>query len=206
MDRLTDINNEDYCYKHCGAGCSEHAIPCMEKVIYKKLAMYEDTGLEPGEIANVLHGGIVLSQESVEREKKLAELEAEVAHLAHNNDNAERICRRYADGLNAYKALASIDDVQKWAKAERDGKLVVLPTDMFNTCYAVSPINCEYEDCTMLEDDGSCKPVENGTVPFECPHQVYEIKPYKLRFMDLHEIRLFATREEAEKALEEING
>ena len=81
--------------------------------------------------------------------------------------------------------------IRELLKADRDGRLVVLPCKVGDTIYHTSKVRTSHfeNDKIIIDDEGRWKIYE---MPFALVHLTYIGKSY------------FLTREEAEKALEEM--
>lgn len=98
-----------------------------------------------------------------------------------------------------------LEKIKKWIKADKDGRLVMLPCKVGDTVWAVSGkiIKCEIEE-TYLCDGADCKrcPFNNWTQ--DCSGECYcdcEYGNGSFKDSDIGKT-IFLTREEAESALE----
>ena len=85
--------------------------------------------------------------------------------------------------LNAYKELGSLDRLRELAKADREGRCVVLPAPLGNTVYRIEYV----EQCQGRYEIGICK------------HR-FDILFYAMECRNFGKT-VFLTREEAEAAL-----
>lgn len=188
MKRLSDNAIEIVNELHTEDSHDSEYVPIIDAL--NSLAAYEDTGLEPEEI-----------QEAVDLFKgwKDADIPKELKSWVERCTWHVRKCKELRRELDEYK------------KAEAEGRLVVLPCKLGDTVYCITECSCEnidevYTKCEFYgygTDDMICtRP--SGT---KCPYQ-YRVSEYRATEMNIFIFvrqwgkRAFATREEAEKALE----
>lgn len=161
---------------------------CTQKEVWERLKAYEDTGLTP---------------EEVERSK--LEIEAGCVRA---------IARMYGIDINR---------LRKFAEADRDGRVVVLPCKVTDKLYVVGKkqiVGCDIAE-TYLNDDGTIEYLVNFECAEDCTgcpfdsweresvsdeyHCCGEYGDGSVRSKDFGKT-VFLTREEAEKALQEMEG
>lgn len=121
MERLTDIcwgnldpweccGQDHYCQRGCHekGGCANG---CIVPKIYSRLAAYEDTGLEPEEIEDLVSGREITPEAEYAINKHANSLIERMDALLHQDDSE----------LAAYRALGSIAHLRELVQAEKDG-------------------------------------------------------------------------------------
>lgn len=165
---------EQYIYNSC-KGCPVQE--CMAK-----LAEYEDTGLEPEEV----------------KQLNASDASKEESSIKYYNE-----MRKYRDELKYYKKL------------EVQGLLIKLPCKVGDTVYEID-IDCIEKDCpywhegsAVFRDDGDCV-LEPDDAKYCNNFVIHEVIMTNLNCIirliteDSIGKTVFLTREEAEKALEEM--
>lgn len=161
---------------------------CTQKEVWERLKAYEDTGLTP---------------EEVERSK----LEIEAGCV-------KAIARTYGIDINR---------LRKFAEADRDGRMVVLPCKVTDKLYVVGKkqiVGCDIAE-TYLNDDGTIEYLVNFECAEDCtgcPFDSWERESVSDEYhcggengdgsvssKDFGKT-VFLSREEAEKALQEMEG
>ena len=112
----------------------------------------------------------------------------------------------FEDGeLSWLKDVADLlEELKSYKQAEEQGRLVILPCKVGDTVYTLS---CRYE----CKNDYDCKVYQKwkceDNIPCEYEKKIYYVKEAKFCFPMLQTIggKVFFTREEAEKKLEEMN-
>ncbi len=165
-------------------------------VMRNRLAEYEDTGLTPKEIEDMV---------------SVREITPE----------AEYAIDKHADNLiqKLEQLIAQTDEkneLQRYKDAEKQGLLVWLPCKVGDTVYWIMVCSCEnidgvYSKCEFYgyepNYEADCK-ICNRPEGTKCPHQ-YRISEGRAKEMNILMIArnlgktVFLTREEAEKALED---
>ena len=144
----------------------------------------------------------------MERLTKRAPVEFGYAEYVWNGDVDEQDA---IDRLAAYEDTGlTPEQCAEYAKAERDGRLVVLPCKEGTPLYHIDFVPCE--TCTKRGDMPLSDYRDLYGDPYvldceeECPKMVREYPAkFQLAMMDLVGKDLFLTREEAEAALKERN-
>ena len=178
MERLTFVGN--FCDI---AQCSE--VPggsfcedgaCSQKKVWERLKAYEDRGCEPEEVLP--------------------------------KDKADEIALKLMR-LADLEILCSYDRLRELAEADKDGRVVVLPCKVGDVMYKLFR---EYTECTsyQVRKDNYC--CEGCMVPCDSREVtvIRAIQPNSLpevvRHIEDIGKTVFLTREEAEKALQEMEG
>ena len=182
MKRLTE-KNESPCT--CCGGIGSCRTDCSYKQIYDRLAEYEDTGLTPKEIEDMVSVREITP-------------EAEYAIDKHANNLIQKL-------NELITKTDEKNELQRYKDAEEKGLLLRLPCKVGDTVYRI--VDRGYLKDTCETDCYSCDIL--------CPYEgreyerVIEIKPWKManipmiaNAMEKLGKTVFLTREEAEKALE----
>lgn len=172
MKRLTE-KNESPCT--CCGGIGSCRTDCSYKQIYDRLAEYEDTGLTPKEIEDMVSVREITP-------------EAEYAINKHANNLIQKLEQLIAQADEK-------NELQRYKEAEEQGLLEWLPCKVGDTIYRI------IDDCTLPGDCGTkrmCKGCEYRNLFIE------EDAFHLCELTDSGKLRsgYYRTREEAEKALE----
>lgn len=184
MKRLTE-KNESPCT--CCGGIGSCRTDCSYKQIYDRLAEYEDTGLTPKEIEDMVSVREITPEAEYTIDKHANNLIQKLEQLIAQTDEK--------------------NELQRYKDAEEQGLLVWLPCKVGDSFFAVRKFCDEYGE---LEE-----PVEHWDSDcYGCNLPCNgKLKVVERKFNSIHHIIaemesigkvIFLTREEAEKALEEI--
>ena len=111
-------------------------------------------------------------------------LEPEEIKKAFNEDVLLKLTAQYLS--------TTPDRLREWAKAEQEGRLIVMPCKVGDTVYAIRP-GCEICPFALV-------PCESEVTEF-CGKDVVRDLPFAIRWLEDIGKRYFLTREEAEAAL-----
>ncbi len=98
---------------------------CSQRKVWERLKEYEDTGLEPEEIAELQKQNDLLAQYGAQKFSSSMEDFKEINSLKLKIQSLEMSLSVACDGLN------------KYAQAKQEGRLVVLPCKVGDTVYRV---------------------------------------------------------------------
>ena len=149
---------------------------CTMKEVWKRLKAYEDSGCEPEEVLP--------------------------------KDKADEIALKLMR-LADLESLCSYDHLRELAEADKDGRVLILPCKVGDVIYKLFR---EYTECTsyQVRKDNYC--CEGCMVPCDSREVtvIRAIQPNSLpevvRYIEAIGKTVFLTREEAEKALQEMEG
>ena len=149
---------------------------CSKKQVWERLKAYEDSGCEPEEVLP--------------------------------KDKADEIALKLMR-LADLESLCSYDHLRELAEADKDGRVLILPCKVGDVIYKLFR---EYTECTsyQVRKDNYC--CEGCMVPCDSREVtvIRAIQPNSLpevvRYIEAIGKTVFLTREEAEKALREMEG
>ena len=194
MKRLTE-KNESPCT--CCGGIGSCRTDCNYKQIYDRLTEYEDTGLTPKEIEDMVSVREITPETEYAIDKHANNLIQKLEQLIAQTDEK--------------------NELQRYKEAEEQGLLVRLPCKLGDTVYWIMECSClnidgVYSKCEFYgyePDYGADCEICNRPEGTKCPHQ-YRISEGRAKEQNILMIArnlgktVFLTREEAEKALEAL--
>lgn len=155
---------------------------CSQRKVWERLKAYEDTGLEPEEIVGLQKQNALLAQYGAQKFSASMEDFREINSLKLKIQSLETSLGVACDGLN------------KYTRAEQDGRLVVLPCKVGDQIYAI------HQGTTILPMVAKWYETMEGYGDFVLIAHYPPIHK-TFRFADFGKT-VFLTREEAERALE----
>ncbi len=117
--------------------------------VIARLAAYEDTGLEPEEISELLLADEVSPEAKYAINEHADSLIKHLDALIHKDDSE----------LKKYRTLGSLDHLKELVQAENDGRLVVWQSSPDDEC--IRKFLCVFKDC-MDHPEKSTKEILEG--------------------------------------------
>ncbi len=146
MERLT--HKKEVSRRSTGQHPTDYTSHYTFQQVVARLAAYEDTGLEPEEISELLDANEVSPEAKYAINEHADNLIKHLDALVHKDDSE----------LKKYLALGSLDRLKELVQAERDGRLVVLPCkivyelvwDVEKERFCISKCACKQEHIDQI--------------------------------------------------------